>query len=118
MRAALERAWRDGGALPVLLAPLAALYGAMSERRAAGYRDGRLAVEPSALPVVVVGNLTVGGTDSRYYEPLTDNVFRFSPLLMERDDLPRMHGTNERVAIDTLANASGFYYRLLQSLAD
>ena len=71
MRAALERAWRDGGALPVLLAPLAALYGAMSERRAAGYRDGRLAVEPSALPVVVIGNLTVGGTGKT---PLTAHL--------------------------------------------
>ena len=58
----------------------------------------------------------VGGTDSRYYEPLTDNIFRFSPLLMAREDLPRMHGTNERVGVETLANASGFYYRLLQGL--
>lgn len=35
---------------------------------------------------------------------------------MEREDLPRMHRTNKRVAISTQANAGGFYYRLLQSL--
>ncbi len=50
------------------------------------------------------------------YRLIFANLCLFSPLLMERDDLPRMHGTNERVAISTLTNASGFYYRLLQSL--
>ena len=84
---ALERAWRDGGALSTALVPLAALYGALAERRAAGFRDGRLAVEPSALPVVVVGNLTVGGTGKT---PLTAHLvdaFRargFTPGIVSR----------------------------------
>ena len=89
---------------------------AVSDVNGAAYKAFADVIRQSFSNTLVSPNLTVGGTDSRYYEPLTDNVFRFSPLLMERDDLPRMHGTNERVAIDTLANASGFYYRLLQSL--
>jgi carboxypeptidase PM20D1 len=89
---------------------------AVSDVRGEAYQQFAEVIRQSFGNTLVSPNLTVGGTDSRYYEPLTDNVFRFSPLLMERDDLPRMHGTNERVAIDTLANASGFYYRLLQSL--
>jgi carboxypeptidase PM20D1 len=80
------------------------------------YQQFAEVIRQSFSNTLVSPNLTVGGTDSRYYEPLTENIFRFSPLLMEREDLARMHGTNERVGIDTLANASGFYYRLLQSL--
>lgn len=89
---------------------------AVSDVRGEAYQQFAEVIRQSFSNTLVSPNLTVGGTDSRYYEPLTDNIFRFSPLLMERDDLPRMHGTNERVAIDTLANASGFYYRLLQGL--
>ena len=89
---------------------------AVTDVQGAAYQQFAEVIRQSFGNTLVSPNLTVGGTDSRHYEPLTDNVFRFSPLLMEREDLPRMHGTNERVAIDTLANASGFYYRLLQSL--
>jgi len=89
---------------------------AVSDVNGAAYKQFAEVIRQSFSNTLVSPNLTVGGTDSRYYEPLTENIFRFSPLLMERDDLPRMHGTNERVGIDTLANASGFYYRLLQSL--
>lgn len=89
---------------------------AVSDVRGEAYQQFAKVISESFSNTLASPNLTVGGTDSRYYEPLTDNIFRFSPLLMEREDLPRMHGTNERVGIETLANASGFYYRLLQSL--
>jgi tetraacyldisaccharide 4'-kinase len=47
--------WRRAGAMSALLAPLAAAYGAIAARRLA--RDGRRA----GVPVVCIGNLTVGG---------------------------------------------------------
>jgi tetraacyldisaccharide 4'-kinase len=47
--------WRDPGSAAALLAPLAALYGAVAARRMA--QAGRSV----AVPVVCVGNLTLGG---------------------------------------------------------
>ena len=47
--------WRDAGLASALLAPLAALYGAVAARRMR--RAGRAA----GIPVVCVGNLTLGG---------------------------------------------------------
>jgi len=91
---------------------------AVTDTQGATYQQFADLIRQSFSHTLVSPNLTVGGTDSRHYEPLTDNVFRFSPLLMARDDLPRMHGTNERISIDALAQASGFYYRLLHSLGD
>lgn len=59
MRAALERRWYSSAPPPALLRPLAALFGAIARRRREQQQAaaGRLAV-----PVIVVGNLSVGGT--------------------------------------------------------
>jgi len=67
----LERAWREGGALATLLRPVGALNRVLVGARSALYRSGRLATVPSPLPVVVVGNLSVGGTGKT---PLTAHL--------------------------------------------
>ena len=61
MRAWLERVWygERGGAW---LTPLAAAFGAISAARRAAYRAGWLRSAKPARPVVVVGNVTVGGS--------------------------------------------------------
>lgn len=48
--------------LSALLAPLGWLYCALSELRAAAYARGWLASFDAGVPVIVVGNLSVGGT--------------------------------------------------------
>jgi carboxypeptidase PM20D1 len=70
---------------------------------------------PSAL---VTPNLTVAGTDSRHYLPLTENVFRFIPIRVDADELKGFHATNERVRISALAEGVGFYKQLMQNLDD
>ena len=60
--ARIERAWQTRGALACLLWPVSLLYRFIMFIRRLVYRYGLLAVKPSALPIVVVGNLSVGGT--------------------------------------------------------
>ncbi|HLJ38212.1 MAG TPA: tetraacyldisaccharide 4'-kinase [Steroidobacteraceae bacterium] len=62
MRGQLERLWYGDGAGTALLLPLAWAYGAMSGLRRGAYRAGLLRTRRLTRPVVVVGNLTVGGT--------------------------------------------------------
>lgn len=59
---AVERSWREGGVLPVLLAPAAWLYRGGVAVRNALYDHGALASHSLGLPTISVGNLTVGGT--------------------------------------------------------
>ena len=62
---------------------------------------------------VVAPYLVIGGTDARKYEAICENIYRFSPLMLETSDLPRMHGTNERIALEGYTRVIQFYYRLL-----
>lgn len=62
MRDRLERQWYAGGWLVSLLAPLGHLYCAAMALRRWLYRQGWLPTARVPVPVVVVGNLTVGGT--------------------------------------------------------
>lgn len=59
MKHALLQRWYSPRPAPMLLRPLAAVYGAIAARRRR--RLSNAAVKP-ALPVVIVGNISVGGT--------------------------------------------------------
>ncbi|WP_322095603.1 tetraacyldisaccharide 4'-kinase [Paraburkholderia bannensis] len=56
------RAWQERGALAWALSPLAAVFAAVSGARRAAFAAGWLKSVNVGVPVVVVGNVTVGGT--------------------------------------------------------
>ncbi|HXY75303.1 MAG TPA: tetraacyldisaccharide 4'-kinase, partial [Steroidobacteraceae bacterium] len=62
MRRWLTELWYRDSPWAWLLQPLASLYAALTQLRARAYAQGWLASERVGVPVVVVGNLTVGGT--------------------------------------------------------
>ncbi len=65
--------------------------------------------------VVVAPSLTVGGTDSKYYASLSDATYRFLPLWVKPEDTSRIHGTDERVAIDNYIKIIRFYAQLIRN---
>ncbi|HEV2229857.1 MAG TPA: tetraacyldisaccharide 4'-kinase [Steroidobacteraceae bacterium] len=73
MRSRLERLWYEDSAGAALLAPLAWVYAALTGVRRSAYRLGLLRARRLARPVVVIGNLTVGGTGKT---PLTIHLAR------------------------------------------
>ena len=62
MQQRLNRIWYQQAAGAALLAPLSALYGRVVASRRRNYEQGRREVIRVSAPVVVVGNLSVGGT--------------------------------------------------------
>ncbi|MEC5216585.1 tetraacyldisaccharide 4'-kinase [Actimicrobium sp. GrIS 1.19] len=58
----LLRAWQRRGVLACMLWPLSLLFGALGAMQRNGYRSGRLLSSRLPAPVIVVGNLFVGGT--------------------------------------------------------
>lgn len=71
-------------------------------------------VFPGAL---VAPGLMIGATDSRHFEAVADHIYRFSPVRAKPEDLPRFHGTNERISVANLAEMIRFYHRLLSQAA-
>lgn len=58
----LPAAWQRRGLLAIALLPLAAVFGLLASLRRGLYRRGWLASVGLPVPVVVVGNITVGGS--------------------------------------------------------
>ena len=60
-------------------------------------------------------SLVLGGTDSRHYTVVSEAVYRFRPFTYGREDLTRIHGTDERMATDVFAEGVRFHVRLIQN---
>jgi tetraacyldisaccharide 4'-kinase len=58
----LDHYWNDTNPVAILLLPLATLFGAVAVLRRAAYRLRLLPARRFAVPVLVVGNITAGGT--------------------------------------------------------
>ena len=62
---------------------------------------------------VVSPSLVITGTDSRFYEPVSENIYRFMPVQLTNDDLKRILGIDERISIDSYKTMITFYYQLI-----
>ncbi|WP_426752697.1 M20/M25/M40 family metallo-hydrolase [Myxococcus sp. Y35] len=82
------------------------------------YRLLKATIEQAKPGVLVVPYLVSACTDSVYFQALTDNVFRFTPLPIGPGELILIHGNNERVGIPQLGTAVTFYMRLIRTAGD
>jgi carboxypeptidase PM20D1 len=64
---------------------------------------------------IVAPGLMIAATDSRHFTPVSDHIYRFSPVRAKPEDLSRFHGTNERIATANLAELVRFYHQLLRN---
>ena len=89
----------------------------VSSTESASYRTIARTVRELFPGTVVAPGLMIGATDSHLFADVADNIYRFSPVKARPEDLPRFHGTNERIALANLADLIRFYHRLLQQSA-
>jgi carboxypeptidase PM20D1 len=80
-----------------------------------GYALLRRSVREVLPEAIVAPGLMVGATDARHFGALSDQVFRFQPVVLGPDDLPRFHGIDERISIENLALAMRLYARLIEN---
>jgi len=66
---------------------------------------------------VVAPFVFVAATDSKHYVPLTNDIYRFSPIVMDSEDVARLHSTNERIGVDNFARSIEFYCQLIRNAA-
>jgi carboxypeptidase PM20D1 len=68
---------------------------------------------PEGAPVAPM--LVLGGTDSRYYAALAENVYRFAPDWILQSEFSRVHGTGERLSLENLGRMVRFYAQLVDT---
>jgi carboxypeptidase PM20D1 len=59
--------------------------------------------------------LVLGATDSRYYAGLCENIYRFTPVMVDPESLKGVHGVNERINVEALGKMVKFYGQLIQN---
>jgi len=72
-------------------------------------------IYPDAISVPFV---YIAASDTKHYAPITKDVYRFLPILAVPADLDRIHGTNERIAIDNFGKAIQYYAQLIRNASE
>ncbi len=89
----------------------------LSKTEAPAYKAIHRTVRQIFPETVVAPGLMIGATDARYFEEISNNIYRFSPIRAMPEDLARFHGTNERVSVKNYAEMIRFYHQLLMNSA-
>jgi len=79
----------------------------------AGYRTIARTIAELHPDIVVAPGLMIGGTDSRHFDGIAENVYKFSPMRARPEDLKRFHGTNERISTANYVELIQFYHQLI-----
>jgi carboxypeptidase PM20D1 len=61
--------------------------------------------------------LVIAGTDTKHYVQISDNNYRFAPMLVGTEDVAGIHGTNERIKIERYVKMIPYYARLMENAA-
>ncbi|MGR3621944.1 M20 family peptidase [Pseudophaeobacter sp.] len=86
----------------------------VSSSEAEGYDQIKTSILDAFGPLATVPGLTIAATDARHYGKAAKDAYRINPFKITGSDLPRIHGTNERLSIENLERGINFYGALLQ----
>ncbi len=81
---------------------------------AEGYRVIERTIRGVFPDTLVAPNVSNGASDSRFFTRICPQVYRFVPVILRAEDLPRIHGIDERVGVAAYADMVRFYRQLLK----
>ena len=85
----------------------------VSRTDSAAYALLRRTIREVFSEALVAPGLMVGGTDSHHFAAIADDIYVFTPIRAGAEDLPRFHGTDERISLSNYEEMIRFYHRLL-----
>ncbi len=86
---------------------------AVSDINSEGFKQIEKTTKQIFKNTLVAPALMVGATDEKHYTKISKNLFRFLPVIADSDDLKRIHGLNEKIAIDNFKDIIRFYRQLM-----
>lgn len=85
-------------------------------RRGPGWQIMENALQKVFPGIPALPFLMVATTDSRHYKRLAGGIFRFNPFKLNSRELSLIHGHDERISLENLYGAAGFYRNVLEQL--
>ncbi len=89
----------------------------VSSSNSPGWNLVAAAAKPHAPGAPISPYLVVGGTDSRFLEGVSDDVYRFMPMHFTIESARMIHGTNEHMSLANLKRMIDFYATLVATAA-
>jgi carboxypeptidase PM20D1 len=65
---------------------------------------------------IVAPTMMLGSSDSKYFSEVSKNIYKFAPIVVNSEDMARIHGLNERNRIDDFTHGISFYYQLIKNI--
>ncbi len=112
----IEQAWQTRGMLALLLWPVSLFYRLVTACRRIAFTQGWLATQAVSLPVVVVGNISVGGTGKTPLCAYLVNVFQeagWKPGIVSRGYGGQRREVPHLIAVNDMPAAVGDEPRML-----
>jgi carboxypeptidase PM20D1 len=86
-----------------------------ADYRSPAYKIIEQTIEQTFHETLVTPYLMLGASDSRHYCKISENVLRFSPLQMNKEELDSIHGIDERITVEKLGKVVEFYLHLIDN---
>ncbi|MCK5672810.1 MAG: M20/M25/M40 family metallo-hydrolase [Spirochaetales bacterium] len=82
--------------------------------------DGYLKIKDTVNKIypegIVSPFLVTVATDSRHYKDITNNIYRFFPMVLTSDDIKKIHGFNESISIENYTLIINFFTELMKTI--
>ena len=88
----------------------------VSVEESCGYLELEKTIKEVFPKTLTAPNLVLGATDSRYYQDICEQVYRFAPYHLTPETTSMFHGINERISVEDFENAVRFYVRLMENV--
>lgn len=85
----------------------------VSDINSEGFKQIEKSIKQIFKNTLTAPSLLVGATDQKHYSKISANLFRFLPIILEAEDLKRIHGVNEKISIDNFKDIIRFYRQLI-----
>lgn len=77
-----------------------------------------VAVIRSVFPdAVIAPYMSTVTTDSKYYQNVTDRIYRFVPMVLTSEEVKHIHGVDERISVENLGKIFAFYTTLFTTVS-
>ena len=87
----------------------------ISSTESEGYNVIHHTVKQIYPDAIVIPGLLIGGTDTKWYGELCDDVYRFVPSFLSTEDIKRFHGHDELITVKNFEQTVNFFHHLISN---